>query len=135
MPAYHIVAADSRAARTGKFLEIVGRYEPLHDPMVISTKEDRLFYWLRTGAQPTDTVRSLLQRNGQWMKWSMVKRGVDTATIAVEMEKWQMAQVERRQRDEARRARRLAARRKARTTGADQPAPEAPAAAGTSANA
>ena len=111
---YHIVAADSRVARTGKFLEILGRYEPLQHPMLITANEDRLFYWLRTGALPTDTVRSLLKRTGLWMKWSLLKRGVDEATIATEMEKWQMAQVEKGQRKEARKARRLAARRKAK---------------------
>ena len=129
MPLYTIVAADSRAARTGKFLEIIGRYEPLQNPMLISTKEDRVFYWLRNGALPTDTVRSLLQRNGTWMKWMLVKKGVDEAKIAAEMEKWQMAQAEKHQRDEARRARRIAARRKAKKTAAPEPAVEAPAAA------
>ncbi|MGA9119089.1 MAG: 30S ribosomal protein S16 [Bacteroidota bacterium] len=123
MPIYHIVAADSRAARNGKFLEIVGRYEPLQHPALISAKEERLFYWLKTGALPTDTVRSLLQRNGMWMKWSMTKKGKDAAFIATEMEKWQMAQVGKHERDEARKARRTAARKKKKSAG------ETPAAA------
>lgn len=129
MPQYHIVAADSRAARNGKFLEIVGRYEPLHNPMLIETKEDRLMYWLKTGARPTDTLRSLLQRNGMWLKWSLLKKGSDEATITSTMEKWQMAQAEKRERDEARRARRLAAKRKARKSvgGESTPAEPAPA--------
>lgn len=114
MPQYHIVAADSRAARNGKFLEVVGRYEPLRKPMLIETKEDRLMYWLKTGASPTDTLRSLLQRNGMWLKWSLIKKKTDAATIASEMERWQMAQGEKAQRDEARKARRIAARRKAK---------------------
>lgn len=131
MPIYHIVAADSRAARNGKFLEIIGRYEPLQNPMLISAQEDRVLYWLNTGALPTDTVRSLLQRIGLWMKWSMMKKGRDEATIAMEMEKWQMAQTEKRQRDEVRKVRRLAAARKARKTQpAEAPAAEAPAPAG-----
>jgi len=114
MPIYHIVAADSRAARNGKFLEIVGRYEPLQHPAVISAKEERLFYWLKTGALPTDTVRSLLQKNGLWMKWSLTKKGKDAAFIATEMEKWQMADAEKRQRADARKARQTAARKKKR---------------------
>jgi small subunit ribosomal protein S16 len=130
MPVYHIVAADSRAARSGKFLEVVGRYDPLQNPMVISTKEERLFHWLRNGALPTDTVRSLLQRSGAWMKWSMTKKGMDQAAIATEMEKWQMAQAEKRERDEARKARRVVARRKAKKGGETESAPAAaPAAA------
>lgn len=129
MPQYHIVAADSRAARDGKFLEIVGRYEPLQNPMLIETKEDRLMYWLKTGALPTDTLRSLLQRNGMWLKWSLVKKGVDEATIAGTMEKWQLAQAEKRQRDDARKARRLAAKRKARKGAGAESAPAAAPAA------
>jgi small subunit ribosomal protein S16 len=127
MPMYQIVAADSRAARSGKFLEIVGRYEPLQKPMLIATKEERLFHWLKVGALPTDTVRSLLQRTGLWMKWSMIKKKQSEAEISAAMEKWQMAQAERRERDEARKARRVAARRKAKKTKEAEPA--APAAA------
>ncbi|MBI5470714.1 MAG: 30S ribosomal protein S16 [Ignavibacteriae bacterium] len=127
MPQYHIVAADSRAARDGKFLEIVGRYEPLQNPILIETKEDRLMFWLKSGARPTDTLRSLLQRNGMWLKWSLVKRGTDEATIAGAMEKWQLGQAEKRQRDDARKARRLAAKRKARKSAGSESA-AAPAA-------
>ncbi len=127
MPYYHIVAADSRAARNGKFLEVIGRYDPLKNPMMIATQDDRVFHWLRHGALPTDTVKSLLQRSGLWMKWSMTKKGMDEAAIATEMEKWQMAQAEKRQRDEVRKARRTAARRKAKKSGEAEAAP-APAA-------
>ena len=120
---YHIVAADSRSARTGNFLEIVGRYEPLQKPAAISTKEDRLFYWLSKGALPTDTVRSLLRRSGAWMKWSMTKKGVEEAAIATEMEKWRMLQTEKHQREEERKAKRLAVKRQAKKTEAPAAAP------------
>jgi small subunit ribosomal protein S16 len=125
MPMYHIVAADARQSRDGKFLEVIGRYEPLQNPMVITTQEERVFYWLKSGALPTDTVRSLLQRTGLWLKWSMVKRGLDQATIATEMEKWQMVQAEKRERDEARKARRKAVRKAKRPTEAAAPTGEA----------
>jgi len=127
MPIYHIVAANSRAARNGKFLEVVGRYEPLQSPMLIAAQEDRVFHWLKSGAQPTDTVRSLFQRNGLWLKWSMTQKGLDAAAIATEMEKWQMAQAQKLQVDEARRARRIAARRKAKKSGETEAATAAPA--------
>jgi small subunit ribosomal protein S16 len=127
MPIYHIVAADSRAARNGKFLEVIGRYEPLQSPMLIAAEEARVFHWLKSGARPSDTVRSLFQRNGLWLKWSMTQKGLDAAAIHTEMEKWQMAQAEKQQRDEARRARRVAARRKAKKSSeADAPAPATP---------
>jgi small subunit ribosomal protein S16 len=123
IPMYHIVAADSRVSRDGKFLEVVGRYEPIQHPLVITTKEERVLYWLKNGALPTDTVRSLLQRTGLWFKWSMMKRGMDQAVIATEMEKWQMAQAGKRQREEDRKARRKAVRK------AKKPAESAPPAA------
>lgn len=135
MPMYQIVAADSRAARNGKFLEVLGRYEPLQDPMVISTTEDRVFYWLNTGALPTDTVRSLFQRSGLWVKWTLTKQGVEPAKIATEMEKWQMAQAEKRRHDEERRARRHAARKKSKKPEGAAPAAAAPAAAAPAADA
>ncbi|HET6272545.1 MAG TPA: 30S ribosomal protein S16 [Bacteroidota bacterium] len=136
MPMYHIVAADSRAARNGKFLEVIGRYEPLQSPMLIAAQEERVFHWLKSGARPTDTVRSLFQRNGLWLKWSMTQKGLDAAAVATEMEKWQLAQTEKRQRDEARRTRRIATRRKAKksseaeatASAAPAPAAEAPVA-------
>ncbi len=134
MPVYQIVAADSRAARDGKFLEILGRYEPRQFPSVITTSEERVFHWLKRGALPTDTVRSLLQRKGLWMKWSLTKKGTDEATIATAMEKWNMAQAERHKRDEARRARKQERKKKteapegtAAAPAADAPAAEAPA--------
>ena len=119
---YHIVAADSRAARAGKFLEIIGRYEPLLNPMLIEAKEDSVFRWLKNGARPTDTVRSLFQRNGLWKKWTMTKDGLDEAKIAAEMEKWQMVQAEKAQRDEVRKARRQATRRKVKKSPEAEPA-------------
>ena len=130
MPMYQIVAADSRAARNGRFIEVVGRYEPQREPLVIQTKETRVFHWLKNGARPTDTVRSLFQRNGLWLKWDLTRRGKDEATITAAVEKWQAAQVERVQRDAERKARRAAARRKAAKSTAPetQPAVETPAA-------
>jgi small subunit ribosomal protein S16 len=127
MPLYHIVAADSRVARNGKFLEVVGRYDPLTNPPVVETKDPRVFTWLKRGAVPTDTVRSLLQRKGLWLRWSLMKRGTDEAKIAAEMEKWQMLQAERARRDEERKARRKAAKKQPAAT-AEGTAPAAPAA-------
>jgi small subunit ribosomal protein S16 len=134
MPVYHIVAADSRTARSGKFLEIIGRYDPLQHPLQVSTKDDRVFYWLKVGALPTDTVRSLFQRTGLWLKWGLMKKGSDEATIAAAMEKWQMGQVEKRQRDDARKTRRVASR-KAKKKPAEAESAPAPAVVETKAEA
>lgn len=130
MPVYHIVAADSRMARSGKVLEVVGRYDPSENPPAVVAKEPRVFYWLKNGALPTETVRSLFQRSGLWLKWSMTKRGKDEAFIAGEMEKWQMVQAEKRQREIDRKVRRVAHRKAAKTKGTEgAPAPAAAPAA------
>jgi small subunit ribosomal protein S16 len=63
-PSYRIVAADSRAPRDGRFIEIIGFYDPLTEPATIRINEERAKHWLGVGAQPTDTVRSLLRREG-----------------------------------------------------------------------
>ncbi len=120
---YKIVAADSRASRNGKFLETIGQYDPNMHPVVIIVKEDRLFMWLKRGAQPTDTTRSLLRRSGHWLKWSLKKKGADDTAIAASMEKWTMMQAEKLRRETEKKARRRAAAKKKKA------GPEAPAAA------
>ena len=61
-PFYRIVVADSEAKRDGRFLEIVGTYDPLKDPAKVTVDQDRVGYWLDEGAIPTDTVRDLLKK-------------------------------------------------------------------------
>ncbi len=63
-PFYRIVVADSEAPRDGRFLETVGTYNPLRDPAEIAVKQERVQYWLDQGAIPTDTVKSLLKKEG-----------------------------------------------------------------------
>ncbi len=63
-PFYRIVVADGESPRDGKFLEMVGTYNPLLDPAEISVKKDRVKYWLDQGARPTDTVKSILKKEG-----------------------------------------------------------------------
>ncbi len=63
-PMYRIVVADSRSPRDGKFLEIVGSYAPRQGDQPLAVKTERINYWLDHGAQPTDTVRSLLRKAG-----------------------------------------------------------------------
>ena len=63
-PIYRVVAADSRSPRDGKFIEIVGRYNPQTEPSTIELDEDRVKVWLSKGAQPTDPVAKLLKIKG-----------------------------------------------------------------------
>jgi small subunit ribosomal protein S16 len=63
-PYYRIVVADSESPRDGRYLENVGTYDPLLDPVKVTLKSERIQYWMDQGAKPTDTVRSLLKKEG-----------------------------------------------------------------------
>jgi small subunit ribosomal protein S16 len=65
-PTYRVVAADSRSPRDGRFIEIVGTYEPRAEPSVVKIDSAKAVRWLAQGAQPTDTVQKLLQISGAW---------------------------------------------------------------------
>ena len=63
-PFYRIVVADSRAPRDGKFIEEIGYYNPVSEPKQIKINDEKANKWLKVGAQPTDTVKKLLQSQG-----------------------------------------------------------------------
>ncbi|MBQ7704743.1 MAG: 30S ribosomal protein S16 [Selenomonadaceae bacterium] len=63
-PFYRLVVADSRSPRDGRFIEIVGNYDPTKNPAVVNIDEEKVISWIKNGAQPTDTVRSLLSKQG-----------------------------------------------------------------------
>ena len=67
-PIYRMVVADSRSPRDGRFIEMVGHYNPFVDPPQITVNEERVQQWLTWGAQPTETVKALLARVGVWQK-------------------------------------------------------------------
>ncbi|MDK7375319.1 MULTISPECIES: 30S ribosomal protein S16 [Weeksella] len=67
-PFFHIVVADSRAKRDGRFIEKLGTYNPITNPATIELNVDSAVKWLQTGAQPTDTARALLSYKGAYMK-------------------------------------------------------------------
>jgi small subunit ribosomal protein S16 len=82
---YHIVIADSRAPRDGKFIERIGSYNPNTNPATVDLKFDRALYWVETGAQPTDTTRNILSAEGVLMKKHLlegVKKGAFDAAEA-----------------------------------------------------
>ncbi len=74
-PFYRIVVADSEAPRDGRFIEIVGNYDPLKDPAEINLKEERIEDWLSKGAKPTVTVSSLLKKKGLLTKTAKTEAG------------------------------------------------------------
>ena len=91
-PFYHVVVADSRAPRDGRYIERIGSYNPMTDPATVDLNFERALYWLTVGAQPTDTVRSLLSHEGVLLKKHLlggVKKGAfDMATAEAKFEAW-----------------------------------------------
>ncbi len=73
-PFYRIIVADSRSPRNGRFIEIIGNYDPTKEPAVVNVDEDKAIDWMMKGAQPTDTVRSLLSKKGVMAKYDAAKR-------------------------------------------------------------
>ncbi len=111
-PIYRIVAADSRSPRDGRFIEEVGFYDPNKEPMIIKLKETKVLQWLKNGAQPTETVKSLFKRYGLNFKMNLIKRGFDENRIAEEMQKFESAKKEKLQREKERKLRRSQNRKK-----------------------
>lgn len=73
-PFYRIVVADSRAPRDGRFIEIIGNYDSTKEQAVINVDEEKVIEWMNKGAQPTDTVRSLLRKKGIMAKFAAAKK-------------------------------------------------------------
>jgi len=72
-PTYRVVAADGRAPRDGRFIEIVGTYEPRAEPSVVKIDNEKAVAWLRKGAQPTERVEKLLKLSGAWDEFQAAK--------------------------------------------------------------
>lgn len=89
---YSIVIADVRAPRDGKFTEKIGTYNPNTNPATVDLKFDRALYWVETGAQPTDTVRNILSREGVYLmkhlKGGIKKGAIDEATAQAKFDAW-----------------------------------------------
>jgi small subunit ribosomal protein S16 len=112
LPLYKIVAADSRAPRDGRFIEAVGNYDPNNNPAMIDVKEERVLYWLKTGAQPTETVKNLLSTKGIMLRHHLIKKGADENKINEEVSKWSSLQEAKLQKMEAKRLKRKISKKK-----------------------
>lgn len=73
-PYYRVVVADSRFPRDGRFIEVLGNYDSTVEPAAINIDEEKTLKWLRQGAQPTDTVKTLLRKTGILQKWTAQKQ-------------------------------------------------------------
>ncbi len=80
-PTFRFVATDSRMPRDGRFLEILGHYNPIEKPATLRVNEERVYHWLKEGATTSDTVNGLFKQIGLWKKWEMMKKGEDVTLV------------------------------------------------------
>ena len=85
-PFYRVVAADSRFPRDGRFLEIVGYYNPMLEPAEIKIDEDKLYKWLDDGAKPTGNAANVLKEAGLLERWRLLRAGVKIAELDATIE-------------------------------------------------
>ncbi|MCB0749872.1 MAG: 30S ribosomal protein S16, partial [Ignavibacteriae bacterium] len=91
-PIYKVVAADVRSPRDGKYIEAIGSYNPKTDPATVELDEERALYWLGVGAQPTTTVRNLLNKEGILLKKELTKQGLSEEEITAKLDEWNNVQ-------------------------------------------
>jgi small subunit ribosomal protein S16 len=87
-PYYHLVAADNRARRDGRIIEDLGRYNPVVQPTVAFMNTERVIYWLKNGAQPTDTVRDILKKEGIYYRLHLIGWGKTEEEINTTIDAW-----------------------------------------------
>ncbi len=83
-PSYRVVVTESSAPRDGRFIEIIGHYNPTTDPVTVSLQEDRALHWLSVGAQPTDTVKKIFSNAGTLDRFARMKEGADLEELLAE---------------------------------------------------
>ncbi len=83
-PSYRIVAADKEAARDGRFLEILGFYNPRTNPSTLNVKEDRVYHWMKNGALPTESVGQVFKSAGLLERFERFKKGEAVETLVQE---------------------------------------------------
>lgn len=90
-PSYRLIAADKESPRDGRFLEILGFYNPRTDPATIQLKEDRIYDWLKQGAQPSDSVERVLRSAGFFDRYERFKKGEPVEALMEEAKAAQAA--------------------------------------------
>ncbi len=83
-PSYRMVIAENEWPRDGRFLEIVGRYNPRTSPETIEVEEERMYHWMKNGARPTESVAKLLTKQGTMGRYERVQKGEDLQAVLAE---------------------------------------------------
>lgn len=138
VPIFKIIATDSRSRRDGRFVEALGQYRPKNEPGdKVAINEERVMYWLNVGAQPSDTMRALLSKEGILLKWHLEKKKIDPARASEIFNTWKSARDNKiesakndkqRTKDEAKRKASEAAKKKLEEAAAAEAAAQAAAA-------
>jgi small subunit ribosomal protein S16 len=80
---YRLIAEDMRDRRDGRALQFLGYFDPFKKEGKIQIKEEAVYAWLKKGAEPSDTVRSMLKKAGIWAKWMLIQQGKDVSMVAL----------------------------------------------------
>lgn len=131
-PFFRLVVVDSRARRDGRSVSILGYYNPLAQPHQLKIHQEAVLDWLNKGAQPTETVRSLLKQTGVWQRYQLLKEGKPAEEVeqqvATTLEKMKVRIEEDVVRAAAKKAARTTLPTPSEVTSTDDAAPEAPSA-------
>jgi small subunit ribosomal protein S16 len=83
-PSYRMVIAENEWPRDGRFLEIVGRYNPRTNPETVEVNEERMYHWLKNGARPTESMAKILTKQGTMGRFERVQKGEDLQAVLAE---------------------------------------------------
>ena len=120
-PFYRFVAADVRSPRDGRFIEVLGYYNPLTDPPDVKLDDDKVLKWLNAGAEPTENAAQLLRKAGLLERWQLLKQGVKISELDAVIEERRAKQPSPKPPEEKKAAKKEAAAEKK-----DEPVGEAP---------
>ena len=98
-PSYRLVVADKESPRDGRFLEIVGHYNPRTEPATLEIKEDRVYDWMSRGALPTESVAQLFRTSGTQERFDRFKKGESAETLRAEAEAAKVARMAKKPAD------------------------------------
>jgi small subunit ribosomal protein S16 len=85
-PSYRIIVADQRSPRDGRYIEIIGQYNPRTQPITDVVEEARALHWLSKGAQPSDPVKKIFERTGTWARFERLRKGESLEALVAEAE-------------------------------------------------
>jgi len=125
-PFYRIVAADERMPRDGRFIEILGYYNPLTDPADFKIDEDKLYKWLNDGAKPAPNTATVLRRHHLLERWKLIKSGLSIAEVDEKIAQLRAKQPEAKAKEKTTVSKKAKAAAKAATEAKEKAAGEAP---------